>query len=178
MGCDAHINPYKLSNAKSVQTKDWTLANPKSSETANLKRTKDKKSKIDIKNLRQKALAQTKTLNNDLGSWNVSKSQGADGSGITSAERMREPLPCQGRKELISLVQEARQSQNHVASSVLSPKRKRVVAPPQNVDSMLVYLTPMPVVSTGISVGGSLLMNKGMFCLVISTMSMYFASCF
>lgn len=123
-----------------------------------------------MKNLRRKALAQTKTCNNDLGSRNVSKSQGADGSGITSTERMREPLPCQGRKELISLAQEARQSQNQEAPSVLSPLRKRIVAPPQNVDNTLLYPTPMPLVSAGLSVGSSHLVNRGMSCVLIWTM--------
>lgn len=115
---------------------------------------------------------QTKTFNHDLGSLNISKSQGADGSGITSNERLREPLPCQGRKELISLVQEARKSQNREPTTVLSPMRKRVVAP-KNMEGMLAYLTPMPLVSTGIRCGGSHLMNKGTFCLAIWTIWMH-----
>lgn len=132
------------------------------------------KSIMDLKNLRQKALTQTKAYNNELGSWNVSKSQGAGGSGITSArdatstrtpsvERLREPLPCQGRKELLSLIQEARQSPNHEVSSVPSPMRKRIAASPQNVDSILVHLTPMPVHFTSIcGVGAGLIKNRGM----------------
>lgn len=117
-------------------------------------------------------MAQTKTCNNDLGSWNVSKSQGANGSGITSTERMKEPLPCHGRKELISLAQEARQNQNHEASSVPSPMRKRVVAPPKNMYGTIVYSTPMPLVSTGLSAGSSHL-NRGMSCVLIWTMWIY-----
>ena len=127
------------------------------------------KLKLDTKNLKRKALAQIKTRNNDLGSWNVSKSQGADGSGITSAERKKEPMPCQGRKELISLVQEVRQTQNNEPMSVLSSLRKRVVAP-QNVDRSLTYLTPMPLLSTGNFLSGTHLMNRGMFCPIIWTM--------
>lgn len=174
-GCDVNINSVKLPNANSLsQTKDRKLPSAKSSETANLKTTKGYKSTIDLKNLRKKAFTQTKANNNELGSWNVSKSQGAGGSGITSArdgtstrtpsvERLREPLPCQGRKELISLIQEARLSPNHEVSSVPSPMRKRIAAPPRNVDSILVHLTPMPLHLTGICAGDAGLMkNRGM----------------
>ncbi|XP_062073882.1 uncharacterized protein LOC133778073 [Humulus lupulus] len=161
VGCNAHTDQVKLPNTSSALTKDRKLPNTKSSETARLKTTNDYKSTLGMKNIRRKALTQTKTRNNDLGGWNVSKSQGADGSGITSADRLREPLPCQGRKELINLAQEARQSINHESSTVLSPMRKRIAAPPQNVDKTLVYLNPMPLVSTGIGAGSSHLMNRG-----------------
>ncbi|KAM6588395.1 hypothetical protein CsatA_011000 [Cannabis sativa] len=161
VGCSARNDQVKLLNTSSTQTKDRKLPNTKSSETARLKTTNDFKSTLDMKNIRRKALIQTKTRNNDLGGWNVSKSQGADGSGITSADRLREPLPCQGRKELINLAQEARQNLNHESSAVLSPMRKRIAASPQNVDKTLVYLTPMPLVSTGPGAGSSQLMNRG-----------------
>ncbi|KAF3448256.1 hypothetical protein FNV43_RR08969 [Rhamnella rubrinervis] len=173
-GYDVNINSIKLPNANSVpQTKDRKSPNAKSSETANLKTTKGYKSTTDLKNLRKKALSQTKAYNNEFGNWNASKSQGAGGSGITSArdgtstrtpsvERLREPLPCQGRKELINLIQEARQSPNQEVSSVPSPMRKRIAAPPRNVDNILVHLTPMPLHLTGICVGGAGLMkNRG-----------------
>ncbi|KAL5551355.1 hypothetical protein UlMin_001531 [Ulmus minor] len=165
---EASNGPLKLPNAKPVaQIKDRKLPSSKSLEKTNPKTNKCYKSNLDLNNLRRKTLAQTKTCNNDSGSRNVSKSQGqgADVSGITSAkdatstrtasaERMREPLPSQGRKELLSLVQEARQSSNQEASSVLSPLRKRIVAP-RNTDSLLVHLTPMPLYSTGACVGGA-----------------------
>ncbi|KAB5564147.1 hypothetical protein DKX38_004201 [Salix brachista] len=104
---------------------------------------------------------------------NIMKSQGADGSGITSvkdatsartpsAERLREPLPCQGRKELISLLHEAMQSPNHEASSVPASMRKRIAAPPRKVDGRHIYLTPMPLHSTDIAAAGiGLAKNKG-----------------
>ncbi|KAL5750835.1 hypothetical protein ACOSP7_025438 [Xanthoceras sorbifolium] len=125
---------------------------------------------LEPKNLKKKAVGQVKG-SNDLGSRNVLNSQGADGSGITSvkdvtstrtpsAERLREPLPCQGRKELISLLQEAMRSQNHEALHIPAAMRKRVAAPPGKLDRELVYLTPMPVHSSGIAVAG-LMKNKG-----------------
>lgn len=126
--------------------------------------TKGSKSTLDPKNLKKKALGQAKVYN-DLVSLNVIKSQGADGSGITSAkdvtstrtpstERRREPIPRQGRKELISLLQEAMRSPNYEASSVPAPMRKRVAASPRQVDSKLFCITPMPLHSTVIDVAG------------------------
>ncbi|KAK2987655.1 hypothetical protein RJ640_012934 [Escallonia rubra] len=99
------------------------------------------------------------------------KSQGADGSGITSAkdatstrvpsaERLREPVPCQGRKELINLAQEAMQGPNHVTTNVPISKRKRVAAPLGKMDRKLVYHTPMPLHSCGIAVAGAGLINN------------------
>ncbi|CAH1447596.1 unnamed protein product [Lactuca virosa] len=97
------------------------------------------------------------------------KSQGADGSGITStkdatsnripsAERLREPIPSTQRKELLNLVHEALQGPDQPITS----KRKRVAAPPTKSDNKkLIYLTPMPLQSTGIAVSGAgLLKNK------------------
>ncbi|XVE65163.1 hypothetical protein DITRI_Ditri07aG0159300 [Diplodiscus trichospermus] len=105
---------------------------------------------------------------NDLSSWNKINSQGADGSGITSAkdvsgrtpsaERLREPLPCQGRKELINLVQEVMQIPNHGVSHVPATMRKRVAASPVKMDRQVLHPTPMPVNST---IFGSLTKNKG-----------------
>ncbi|TXG51220.1 hypothetical protein EZV62_023744 [Acer yangbiense] len=134
--------------------------------------TRGSKFILEPRNLKKKTVEQVKA-SNELGSRNVLNSQGADGSGITSAkdvtstripsaERLREPLPCHGRKELISLFQDAMRSKNHEASHIPAPMRKRVAAPPGKLDGELVYLTPMPVHSSGISVaGGGLMKNKG-----------------
>ncbi|KAI8546694.1 hypothetical protein RHMOL_Rhmol07G0139800 [Rhododendron molle] len=120
----------------------------------------------------KKVVYQTNALT-DLGGRNVLKSQGADGSGITSTkdatstrtpstERLREPIPCQGRKELLNLVQKAMRSPNYEAQSVPSSKRKRVAALPSKIDRKLVYLTPMPLYSTGTAVAGAgLIKSKG-----------------
>lgn len=163
MGHDANIKNIKFDNAKSIlQTKD----------------AKEFKSTLDQHSLRKKALIQTKANNYYLSNLNISKSQGADGSGITSArdatstatpsaERPREPLPCHGRKELINLVQKARQNPKGEVSSVPSPLRKRVAASPGNVDSTLIYLTPMPLHSTLISLGVSGSMSIGMFVYMV-----------
>nr|GMD76322.1 probable serine/threonine-protein kinase cdc7 [Ipomoea batatas] len=109
----------------------------------------------------------------DIGSRNIIKSQGADGSGLTStkeptstrtpsAERLRQPLPCHGRKELISLAQEALQGANHREVKGPTSKRKRIAAPPGKEDRQFVYVTPMPLHSSGIGIrGAGLLKSKG-----------------
>lgn len=83
------------------------------------------------------------------------RAQGTDGSGITSAkdvtstktasaDRLREPLPFRGRKELISLVQNSMQCAT--SSSMKSPsQRKRVTAPSGKVDGRTLYHTGTPV---------------------------------
>nr|GEX65518.1 probable serine/threonine-protein kinase Cdc7 [Tanacetum cinerariifolium] len=124
------------------------------------------KSLLSPKNLKRKT-DQVK----DLNMQNVMKSQGADGSGITStkdatskAERFRQPIPSTGRKELLNLAHKAIQSRDHEIISTPSMKRKRVAAPPTNIDNKFMYLTPMPLQSTGISVartGAGLLKYKG-----------------
>ncbi|KAI3703392.1 hypothetical protein L1987_73431 [Smallanthus sonchifolius] len=108
----------------------------------------------------------------DLNMHGVMKSQGADGSGITSTkdatsskvpsgERFREPIPCKGRQEYLNLVQEALQSPEHEATITTNTtpvsKRKRVAAPPAKLDDKFMYLTPMPLQPAGVG----LLKNKG-----------------
>ncbi|KAM1466758.1 hypothetical protein ACFX2I_031928 [Malus domestica] len=163
----------KLTNAKSVpQTPLQKLPTAKSLIIANGETKKGLKSTFDPRDLKKKALSQIKPYNSS-GSRSLIKSQGADGSGITSVkdvsnirtppvERLREPVPSQGRKELINLVQEAMQSQNHISSGVSAPMRKRIPAPPGNEDDKLFYITPMPLHSTGNGVGGAdLIRSRG-----------------
>ncbi|KAA8526014.1 hypothetical protein F0562_007886 [Nyssa sinensis] len=172
-GYDVRFNHVPIPHANSLPpTKSRKLLTAKFLEVVNLEAEKGSRSLSLPKTLKKKAVDQAKALI-DLGSRNTIKSQGADGSGITSAkdatstrtpsaERLREPMPCQGRKELISLVQEAMQGPNHEPVSVPASKRKRVAAPPGKVDRKLVYHTPMPLHYTGIAVAGAgLLSNKG-----------------
>ena len=97
----------------------------------------------------------------NLPGGNLLKSQGANGSGITSTknatstrtpstDRLREPLPFLGRKELISLVQDAVQSQGHDALASPGSQKKRVAAPPGKSDSKIAYLSPMPLQYAGV----------------------------
>ncbi|XP_065620241.1 uncharacterized protein LOC136063568 [Quercus suber] len=158
MGYDLSINRVMVQNAKSTPpTKGGKFPAAKTLQAVNQETTKVSKSTLEPKNLKKKG--------------HVIKSQGADGSGITSvkdvtstrtpsAERRREPMPCQGRKELISLLQETMQSPNHEASSVPAPMRKRVAATPGKVDSKLGYITPMPLHSSVIGVAGAGLTKK------------------
>ncbi|CAL1401705.1 unnamed protein product [Linum trigynum] len=99
---------------------------------------------------------------NDTRGWNLTQSQGAEASGVTSlkdltcnmapsAERLREPLPSHGRKALLSLLQETMNSPNHEASSTPSSMRKRVAAPPSKVDGRLIYVSPMPLQPYGMT---------------------------
>lgn len=166
MGRDVSINHVMVPNSKSVSpTKSGKYLTAKTSQAVNLETTKGSKSTLGTKDLKRNVYGQAKVYS-DLGSWNAIKSQEADGSGITSAkdvtstrtppaERWREPMPCQGRKELISLLQVAMQSPNREAKSVPAPMRKRVSASPREVDGKLVYITPMPLHSTVIDVTGA-----------------------
>ena len=128
----------------------------------------DSKATLEPKNMKKKA--------NDIGGRNIFRSQGADGSGITStkdvtsnrtpsAERLREPLPSLGRKELISLAQHAMQGPNQDAISIPAGQRKRVAAPGKG-DEKIVYLSPMPLHSMGVAVAGAgagLMKSKGVY---------------
>ncbi|KAJ7952580.1 Kinase like protein [Quillaja saponaria] len=167
------IDPIRLPTAKSLSpTKSRKLPEAKSSEVVNPQTKKGSKLSLDPNYLKRKTLGRLKT-NDSSGSWKVIKSQGGDCSGITSvkdvtsarnssAERLRQPLPCKGRKELINLLQEAVRSSNQEASSVPSSMRKRVAAPHRKLDNKLVCITPMPLHSTVIgSTSSGLVMNKG-----------------
>ncbi|KAJ7944685.1 Kinase [Quillaja saponaria] len=164
---------YQLPTAKSLSpTKTRKLPEARSSEVVNPQTRRYSKLSLEPNYLKRKSLGQLET-NDGSGIWNVIKSQGADGSGITSAkdvtstrnssaEKLREALPCKDRKELINLFQEAIRSSNQEASSVPAPMRKTVAAPHRKLDSKLVYITPMPLHSTGIgSTSAGLLKIKG-----------------
>ncbi|XP_068650965.1 uncharacterized protein [Aristolochia californica] len=119
------------------------------------------------KNIKKRDVTLTLKTLTDISCKNNCRSQGGDASGLTStrtpsAERLREPVPCQGRKELINLVQEALQSPNHKDINTPASHRKRVAAPLGNVDRSLFCLSPMPLVLSGISVfGAGHLKNRG-----------------
>ncbi|XP_024996780.1 cell cycle serine/threonine-protein kinase hsk1 [Cynara cardunculus var. scolymus] len=54
------------------------------------------------------------------------------------------------------------QAPDHEATNNPTSKRKRAAAPPAKSDKKFIYLTPMPLQSTGVVVAGSgLLKNKG-----------------
>ncbi|XP_077237464.1 protein kinase superfamily protein [Tasmannia lanceolata] len=128
----------------------------------------DCKSPLETKNVKKITdVGHLKTFNR-----NVYGSQGTDASVVNStkdatstrtpsAERLREPILCQARKELISYAQKSIQSLNHEAVSTPSSQRKRVAAPPGKVDRRIVF-SPMPLHSSGIVVAGAgLLKNRG-----------------
>ncbi|XP_061998260.1 uncharacterized protein LOC133715673 isoform X1 [Rosa rugosa] len=133
----------------------------------------DPKKTVDPnRNVRKRA--QVGPLNNDpkMSVGNKFKSQRADGSGITSTkdatdktpstERVREPLPCLGRKELISLAQDVILSPVHDVLKSPASKRKRIAASPGKIDSKLFYTTPMSLNFTGAAISSAnLLKSKG-----------------
>ncbi|XP_012488805.1 uncharacterized protein LOC105801975 isoform X2 [Gossypium raimondii] len=152
-------------------TNSSKFLNIKSREGINIEATKGSRLTLEPKNMRKTAI-QRKALHNDLSSWNKINSQGVDGSGITStkdlsartpsAERLREPLPCQGRKELIGLAQEAMQSPKPGVLHVPASMRKRVAASPGKWDRQILHPTPMPLCSTSLALSGvGFAKNKG-----------------
>ncbi|KAJ8754385.1 hypothetical protein K2173_002836 [Erythroxylum novogranatense] len=155
-----HVKPVNAKALPPAKSRRFTTA--KSMVAINQKE-KGFKSGLESKNLKRKPVDQTKA-SNELGGCNILRSQG-EGSGITSikdvtgtktlsAERLREPLPCHGRKELINLLQGSIQTTNHEASSVSSSMRKRIAASPAKFDSSF-YPTPMPQHFIGIVPNGT-----------------------
>ncbi|XAR54897.1 Non-specific serine/threonine protein kinase [Bertholletia excelsa] len=173
-GYDASFNHAPVIHSRILPPTNQNFFVGKPLEVTNQDTEKTFKTLLLQKRMKKKVVDQTSTLP-DLGTRNVMKSQGADGSGITSAkdvtstktpstERLREPIPCRGRQELISLVHKALQGPNHQAQSAPASKRKRIAAFPGKVDKKHVYLTPMPLHSAGIAVAGAatgLVKNKG-----------------
>lgn len=129
---------------------------------------------VDLKPSHEQTKSVKKRVFADLGGCNKLKSQGADGSGITSTkdatsnrtpstERMREPLPSLGRKELISLVHNVMQSPNHDPLKTPISQRKRIAAPSGKIERKIYYTSPMPLYSNGVAVpGAGLLKGKGL----------------
>ncbi|KAK9716298.1 hypothetical protein RND81_06G223800 [Saponaria officinalis] len=118
---------------------------------------------LGSKTLKRKAVDKLRAYD-DFGRRNSVPSQGADGSGLTSkdltsartsGDKFREPIPCQGRKELINLAQEAMQSQDPGTGRAPVLKRKRVAAPPVFMDQKFIYLTPTPLQSSGNCISGA-----------------------
>ncbi|XP_031743554.1 uncharacterized protein LOC101210717 isoform X3 [Cucumis sativus] len=124
------------------------------------------------KNLKRRVYVPLKQYPNMRGGSAV-RSQGADGSGVTSAkdvtsartfstEKMREPLPSQGRKELLSLVQNALRNADLATQNSSDLRRKRIAAPQAKEDNSIIHPSPMLVHCTGISVPAPrLLRTKG-----------------
>ncbi|KAL1194625.1 Cyclin-dependent kinase A-1 [Cardamine amara subsp. amara] len=112
---------------------------------------------------------------NDMSRWERFNSQGAEGSGLTSAkdvtstrnnpsgEKRREPLPSHGRKELLNFLQESMSGPNpnhEVTSKAPTSMRKRVAALPGKTEKELLYLTPMPLRSNGRPEAGDINQKK------------------
>uniref|UniRef100_A0A0E0R2J6 non-specific serine/threonine protein kinase n=1 Tax=Oryza rufipogon TaxID=4529 RepID=A0A0E0R2J6_ORYRU len=96
--------------------------------------------------------------------------QAADVSGVTSAkdptstktslDRLMQPMPYKGRKELMNFLHDAMQSPDKNTSTAPVSQRKRVAAPLGNVDQKLFILTPMPLCSGGSAIAGSGMLNS------------------
>ncbi|XP_028772883.1 cell division cycle 7-related protein kinase [Neltuma alba] len=160
---DLHQKPGNIAS-----TKCRKFPNVNFLEAANQQITNASKSILDPKDSRRKAVAQSKTKN-DRGSGQVMKSQGADGSGVTSAKDVtsartslekRLSLVRPRRKELINILQETLLGPNQELSN--TPMRKRVPAPRNKMESEHVYISPMPLNSIGNdATGAGFLKSKG-----------------
>uniref|UniRef100_A0A803L5L8 non-specific serine/threonine protein kinase n=1 Tax=Chenopodium quinoa TaxID=63459 RepID=A0A803L5L8_CHEQI len=129
---------------------------------------------LETKALKKKDSDKVRAFEN-IGRCNSLTSQGAEGSGITSArdmtstrapsaERQRKPQPLfsKGRKELISLAQKAVQGPNLGAAKAPASNRKRVAASPGITDRKFIHPTPAPLHSSGIAIpGAGSLKNRG-----------------
>ncbi|RZR75819.1 hypothetical protein BHM03_00000323 [Ensete ventricosum] len=90
-------------------------------------------------------------------------SQAADVSGVTSAkdptsartDKLKQPIPCKGRKELINFLHEAMQTPGAKEEAVPTCHRKRVAAPLGKMERKPVIPTPMPLQYGGNPVAGS-----------------------
>lgn len=167
---DASSNNVSLSSGSAPLVRDKNLGAGKSSIST-------KRALADFKNYSElnrhvKQKAYTGPLKNcpDKAGRSFLRAQGTDGSGITSAkdastrtasaERLREPLPCTRRKELISFLQNSMQCANDSSTIGPSSQRKRVTAPSGRVDGKNFHITPMPLHSS--TAAGGLLKSKGM----------------
>lgn len=172
-GHGVKIDHIFFSQTKSLPVKNRNFPNNKFPEAISQNAGKGMNPLLPPSNLKRN-IGQAKVFT-DTCSRNNIKSQGADGSGITStkdptstktqsAERLREPIPNQGRKELINLVHEALQGGNNESVNAPTSKRKRVAAAPANSDGKFFYPTPMPLHASEMMIGGAgLLKNKGFF---------------
>ncbi|RDY08519.1 Cell division cycle 7-related protein kinase, partial [Mucuna pruriens] len=166
---DTSSNKFSLSSGSAPLVRDRNLGGSKSL-TSNKRALADYKNYSELnRHVKQKAYTGPLKNGPDKAGRSFPRAQGTDGSGITSAkdastrtasaDRVREPLPSQGRKELISLVQNSMQCANNSSTLGPSSQRKRVTAPSGRVDGKIFYITPMPLHSS--TVAGGLLGNKG-----------------
>lgn len=96
--------------------------------------------------------------------------QAADISGVTSAkdptstktqlDRLKQPMPYKGRKELMNFLHEAMHSPKQKTLEAPVSQRKRVAAPVSSGDRKLFVLTPMPLRSGGSAVAGTGMFNS------------------
>eukprot|EP01018_Ginkgo_biloba_P035131 Gb_34622 [translate_table: standard] len=159
-----------LSAAVNSQTNDATNVTKKArqayikpSSTTNLKRAMHPTQvrQHDSNNNRAQGNFPQDTMDpnrkNRLGEQGAAKLSGmhllSPSKDITSARtpsggNRKEPLPSQGRKELLNLLQEARQTPPRQATLIPVPQRKRVAAPQDRVgreNGNIIHVSPMPL---------------------------------
>nr|XP_043629560.1 uncharacterized protein LOC122600850 [Erigeron canadensis] len=170
LATDLHQKFGSTGKSKSLYDASYGIVHPSDPESLPSKNRKYTNAKTLEAGMHSKSLLFPKNLKKKTDQVkdhmkSVMKSQGADGSGITStkdatsnrvpsAERFRQPIPCKGRKELLNLAHEAMQNHDH-ATSTLGSKRKRIAAPPANFDNKFFYLTPMPLQCPGVAESGA-----------------------
>uniref|UniRef100_A0A7N0VFQ3 non-specific serine/threonine protein kinase n=1 Tax=Kalanchoe fedtschenkoi TaxID=63787 RepID=A0A7N0VFQ3_KALFE len=141
--------PKMASNASAVHTSlpSATHVLTKSKKPVN------SKNKDIIHRATERAL-ESKNVKGAAGQTNASTSLYKD--------KMRQPMPLKGRKEILKLALEAMRSPKYEALRLPASKSKRISAPPEKMDRKLVCYSPMPLHSSGVAVvGAGLLSHKG-----------------
>ncbi|KAE9603442.1 hypothetical protein Lal_00008190 [Lupinus albus] len=163
-------NNIHLPSGSAPVVQDKNLVGSKSMPSSKREVADYKRNSQLNRQVKQKAYTGSQKNCPDKAGVTLLRAQGTDGSGITSAkdltsskaasaERLREILPSQGRKELISYaLQNSMSSAKNSSIKGPSSQRKRVTAPSGKADGKIVYLTPMPLHS---SATAGLLRSRG-----------------
>ncbi|KAK7277174.1 hypothetical protein RIF29_18325 [Crotalaria pallida] len=164
-------NNIPLLSGSAPLVQDKNLVGSKSLTSSKREVADYKKNSQLNRQVKQKAYNDSQKNYAEKAGVSLLRAQGTDGSVITSAkdvtsskaasaERLRERLPSQGRKELISYaLQNSMPCTNNSSVKGPSSQRKRVTAPLSKSDGKILYLTPMPLHSSTVAAG--LLRNKG-----------------
>ncbi|XP_074574807.1 uncharacterized protein LOC141831349 [Curcuma longa] len=164
IGCNIKLDPASQ-NLKSFSpkqpkrvTKDGILVNG----TEEVDDLKSHPSRISRKKTERNPVAK-------IGNKSKCCNKAADISGVTSArdptstktpvDKLKQPIPCKGRKELINFLHEAMQTPDHKGSTAPASQRKRVAAPLGKVERRLVTVTPMPLHFDGNAVAGACMLD-------------------
>ncbi|XP_008794934.2 probable serine/threonine-protein kinase cdc7 [Phoenix dactylifera] len=171
---NANLDPVSFLSAKSTSCNQANrIVNNAILDNVNKEAANDSKKHFISKNIKKSSNQSSSNALPKIENKMLYGSQAAEVSGITSTkdptstrtpsvDRLKQPIPCKGRKELINFLHEAMQSPSQKATTVPASQRKRVAAPLGKVDRTVIMLTPMPLHSGGKAVAGAgMFKNKG-----------------